>query len=323
MKLNLFQKNLHETALKLSLNFRKTESDLIEILMKIDKARVYLALGYSSLYTYAHEGLGLSEANSHAFTAVARKSKSVPELKAQISAGALSVSKAKRILSVITPANQTEWISKAVSLPKSELEREVVKANPESERRESLRIISKDRFSMKLGLSDELLKKLKRAQVLLMNKKRKNLNLEQTLEGLVDAFLKSEDPVVKAERILGPGTESAKTLVKKESQDRTVPKNPVDPIEGVPGFFHPRQLLGPKRNPIPATVKHQIQLRDQGQCQFGGSIETKDLASKKCGEMAYVEIHHKRAVSNGGPNTQENLITLCSKHHRFMHRIGG
>lgn len=326
MKLNSFQQSLHDTALKLSEQFSKTESELIEILSKIDEARVFLVLGYSSLYTYAHECLRLSEANAYAFTSVARKSKQIPELKAEIQSGNLSVAKARRILSVITPANKVEWISKAVSLPKTELEREVIKANPEAEKRESIRAISEDRFSLKLGISEALVKKLRRAQIVLMNKGRKNLSLEQTLEMLTDEFLAKQDPVLKAKRIAESKSQASDKkpslqapefcpgkIVDKEIDEKDqseVVKTLNDPIKGVFKGFHPGIR---NRRPLSSRVKREVLNRDEGQCQFQGS------KYQKCGGMAYVEIHHKQPVSKGGRNTADNLITLCSKHHKYRH----
>jgi len=294
---NPFQKSLHEEALSLSKLFRNTESDLIEVLMKIDEAKVFLALGYSSLYSYALEALDLSEANAYAFSAVAKKSKQIPELKTEIKSGNLSVSNARRVLSVITPQNKMEWIAKAAVLPKIELEKEVFKANPEAEKKESIRQLSEDRFSLKLGISEDLLRKLKRAQVLLMNKGRKNLGLENVLAELTEEFLEKNDPLRKAERI-----------TEKKSESFCPGKN----LDALDQNTQEQARFGESRRPISAALKHSISLRDKGLCQFQSE-------EKKCNTMAYVEIHHKKPVSRNGTNTLENLITLCSKHHKYLH----
>ena len=34
----------------------------------------------------------------------------------------------------------------------------------------------------------------------------------------------------------------------------------------------------------------------------------------------FVDVHHLRPRSEGGKNTLENLITLCTAHHRATHR---
>src|SRR4051812_19315536 len=130
MKLNSNDQQVHEKALTLSKEFRRAEYELIEILQKVEDAKIHLALGFSSLFVYATESLGLSENNAYNFTSIARKAKSIPELKEKIRSGDLSVSKAKRILSVVTPQNKNEWIEKAITMPKAQLEKEVIKVNP-------------------------------------------------------------------------------------------------------------------------------------------------------------------------------------------------
>lgn len=52
----------------------------------------------------------------------------------------------------------------------------------------------------------------------------------------------------------------------------------------------------------------------------GPNRSYKDV-KKKCGGMAYIEIHHKTPVAKGGTNAFENLITLCSRHHSYAHDL--
>jgi 5-methylcytosine-specific restriction endonuclease McrA len=68
-----------------------------------------------------------------------------------------------------------------------------------------------------------------------------------------------------------------------------------------------------KRVAIPATVKHEVALRDGGQCTF------QDAQGKRCTNRKWTEIHHRVPVSRGGLNAAANLATLCSAHHRMVH----
>ena len=68
------------------------------------------------MVAYAVHDLKLSESVALNFINVARKSVQVPELKAEIEAGSFCVSKARKIVSVITPENKTDWIEKAKTL---------------------------------------------------------------------------------------------------------------------------------------------------------------------------------------------------------------
>lgn len=106
--LTVEQKQIHESALRLSQDFIRAETQLIDLIQKIDEKRVFVALGYSSLFAYATKALSLSEANAQALIGIARKAKVIPELKEEIQKGSLSVSKAQRIVSVLTKENKSE-----------------------------------------------------------------------------------------------------------------------------------------------------------------------------------------------------------------------
>ena len=56
-------------------------------------------------------------------------------------------------------------------------------------------------------------------------------------------------------------------------------------------------------------ARAEVLLRDGWQCQ---------LASQgNCSQP--LEVHHKLPRSRGGKHDLDNLVTLCSKHHRWVH----
>ena len=112
---------LHQEALEEVRTFHRSESRILDLLQKIDNARLYLEMGYPSLFKYSVGYLKLSEAQAWAFMTVARKSKEVPQLKTQIESGELSVSTAKRIVPVLEQANHVEWIEKANELSRNRI----------------------------------------------------------------------------------------------------------------------------------------------------------------------------------------------------------
>ncbi len=68
--------------------------------------------------------------------------------------------------------------------------------------------------------------------------------------------------------------------------------------------------VGRKTRSIPASVKRALLRRDTT-CRFPG-----------CCNRIYVEGHHIHHWANGGETSLENLIGLCSHHHRFVHEYG-
>lgn len=57
---------------------------------------------------------------------------------------------------------------------------------------------------------------------------------------------------------------------------------------------------------IPGSVRDRVRRRDDDKCQW-------------CGSLQDLQIHHVRYRSEGGPDHQKNLITLCAAHHEMAH----
>ncbi|PIT98574.1 MAG: hypothetical protein COT74_12770, partial [Bdellovibrionales bacterium CG10_big_fil_rev_8_21_14_0_10_45_34] len=127
---NIFLRKIHTDAVEKTAKYLTAKAELIEALDAVEKYKAFLRLGYGSLWTYCTEALKLSESVAASFIGVMRKSREVPELKEAIRAGEFSVSKAKKIVSVITPENKQTWIELCKTLPCKKLEKEVVLVNP-------------------------------------------------------------------------------------------------------------------------------------------------------------------------------------------------
>jgi hypothetical protein len=197
----IMKNELHEKAKAAANEYQNCEIKLIQILKEIDTSKVFLKMGYSSLFVYITEALGLSEAVAYNLSTVVRKSKEVPELQKAIENG-LALSKARKIVPVLTKENSGVWLEKAKTLPKADLEREVAAVSPYVAKRESVRAVSMDRYSLKLEISMKLKRELARAQTLESNRKKKSVKLEEMLEEVVKFYLEHKDPLVKAERVM-------------------------------------------------------------------------------------------------------------------------
>ena len=130
---------LHEEILLAVLDYRKVEAKLISLLQKADQTRLYLEFGETSLFQYCVRVLDLSDDRAYALITVARKAREIPELQNAIVTNALSVSKAVRITSVLKKENpeNLNWIEKAVSLPKAQLEKAVATSGEVSRQKQS------------------------------------------------------------------------------------------------------------------------------------------------------------------------------------------
>ena len=106
-------KHIDDMAVAAAGNFLHGEGVLVDKIQLVDEHRVFEKLGFASLFSYCVDRLKLSESYCYAFISVARKAKQVPQLKEAVTQGSLTVSQAKRIVSVIKPENASAWIELA------------------------------------------------------------------------------------------------------------------------------------------------------------------------------------------------------------------
>jgi len=60
---------------------------------------------------------------------------------------------------------------------------------------------------------------------------------------------------------------------------------------------------------IPPALRRAVLLRDQHRCRVPG-----------CRHASYLDLHHIELRSEGGSNSVENILSVCSSHHRALHR---
>ncbi len=278
---------IHENALNRAKKYLIAESALLAAIIEVDSDKTFEKFGLTHLTPYCVKHLGLSEDVAACFVRVARKSRQVPELKDAIDEGRISVTKAKTIASVITPENQNGWIAKAETLSKEKLEQAVAANSPQSKKPEKAKPTGPNRVRVEFELSETEMALFRRAQELLYQKGGKSVSLAEVQAELLSVFLDKHDPLRKAQR--------AKDKKLDRSRDHS---------------SFPRQK---QRSKIPAAIAHEVHLRDQGICQ----AELPD--GSRCGEKKWVHLHHLRPLSEGGGHAAENLLTLCSGHHRLWH----
>jgi hypothetical protein len=69
--------------------------------------------------------------------------------------------------------------------------------------------------------------------------------------------------------------------------------------------------IGRKSRTIPPAIRRALFVRDEHQCQFPG-----------CAHRLFTQAHHVHHWEHGGRTSLDNLITLCSRHHRTVHELG-
>jgi len=341
MMLDVVSQNLHDIAVDRAIKYSIAEAELLRAIVEIDQHKIYEKFDETHLTPYCVKYLNLSEDVAAMFVRVARKSQQVPELELAVQEG-LQISKARVIASVISSESQKDWIEKARTLSKEKLEREVAAIHPSAFKPEKSKPVGHDRVRIEFEVTYEEAELLKRARELMSQKRRVQTQIGETVVVALKAWVEREDPVRKAERAQARRArkETASFELRSNSQ-MTVAKSPSSQT----AEFEPqweqtaalqsqaksqadsRDAGGPNnssessttRRPrggstIPAHVLHQVHLRDRGACRkrLPGGAE--------CGRTQWTETHHVIPRAQGGPDTLENLITLCGAHHRQLHQ---
>jgi hypothetical protein len=279
-------RSIHERAVQRGKTFLVSQAEALESIIEIDQHKLYEKFGLAFLTPYCVQYMGLDETIAGVLVRIARKSRSVPELKLAVVAGEASISNARAISSVITPENQLEWIEKAKTFSKHKLEREVATVSPAKAKPEKARYVGNGRVQIGLNLSEEEFERRSRIKELVSQNLRKTATDSEVEVAMMDCYQFHKDPVRKAER-----------ATKRKCKEGDAPR------------------LGQSGDAdIPAQVKHAVNLRDRKQCQAqmaNGTI---------CGSARWTELHHIVPRLQGGLDVSENLITLCSGHHRLWHK---
>ena len=167
---NFKHEELHSRAVNTAKEYRRFETALISVFQELEKHRTFERFEMPSLFMYSTKILGLSEATTCMLTAVMRAANKVPELKAAVENGKITLSNARRIAPVLSAINKSEWLTKAAELPLRKLELALAKSFPEKPA--PTRVVAKSEIlsRLEIDLSHETLAKLKRAQDVLAQK---------------------------------------------------------------------------------------------------------------------------------------------------------
>jgi hypothetical protein len=290
-----FKQSLHQNALRASEKYLSSERELFACLIEVDKYRVYLQFGATSLFDYGTRLLKLSEAVTYNFVSVVRKSREIPELKGEVLSGGLAVSKARKLVSVMTKENHATLIEFAKQSTYRDLDRKIAELNPKPAVA-NLKPSGLEQETLQLTVKTATAEKFRRVQDLLSSKSRRAVNLSECLDQILDLALEKLDPIAKANKALArkqatPNAERPKT--RRATSESSA------------------------RAKLPASVIHKVMLHDQGRCSFVHPT------GDRCTNKRWLEIHHKTSRVFGGKDSPDNLRLLCSAHHRQIHRGPG
>jgi hypothetical protein len=224
-----------ELELALADSVRRERSCLAEVLKylrEVEKRRLYLERGYSSLFAYCTGKLGYSEPEAMLRIQAMRLMRAVPEAAKKIEEGKLSLSVAAKIQSAVkeAPEKEKELVRELSGASKREAEKKLAEVFPQEVRPEKARPVNENKVEIRFTVTREEYELFQK----LMDRKA-HANFERKYEQLFTALAKAE----------------LKKLEGKQTED-ALPHGP-DEV---------------KSRHIPAVIKRKVWRRDEGRCQY-------------------------------------------------------
>jgi len=308
---NLSNQHLISDLKGLVVQERELLTQLLHYLREVQQRRLYLGVGYGSLYSFVREELGYSEAAAVRRIQAMRLIQELPEVETKISSGEISLSVASRLQGFIQKEEKhhKETVSKNKPRPDQkpakalsrgdklqlihqmagassrECERTLAALSPEAALpKDKTRFITKENIQVSFTAGKEVLNKIERLKTLTFHQNPQG-KLEKLFEKALDMALEKLDPEKREARRVKRSKATAPTS----------------------------ECPSPITRNIPQKIRDSVWLRDQGRCQFQDK-----KTGKTCRSQYMLELDHAFPFSLGGDHSLENLRLHCQAHN--LHR---
>jgi 5-methylcytosine-specific restriction endonuclease McrA len=313
---------------------KQTTFQILDYLREIESRRLYLSLGYPSLFAFCLHDLQYSEPEANIRISAMRLFRSVPEAERRIKSGEINLSQAALMQSTFRREEilrreekrnplLNEEKSKLVELVagKSYRESQQLLANsmPVASQKEYVKPINAEFQRLEVTVSRKAIAKINELRALVAHQipsgdtgKVLELALEVALKviaknkGLKSSSgftaisgMKSTDKMAEEKPVVHPEQKiHQKAALSNQPNGRNL------------GPIPPRMYKVSRY--IPAEVKQAIWRRDQGRCQFRA-----EGTNRVCGSRYAIEIDHKMPFSWNGDSGIDNLQLLCRQHNNY------
>jgi hypothetical protein len=281
---------------------------VVRLFQEISKRKLYLERGFPNLYEMATKHFGYCAGSAMRRINAMRLASVIPAVESKLESGELSLSVVSEVQSFFySEAKEArpyslnakiELIETCLNKSRREVEQELVRRNPEREKRESIRHTSVDRVRVSFSISEELNQKLNRLKDLLSHT---NPSTEDLIDRLAELGLDKFDPERKAARVRSRHQTAEQ---KSEQKSEKIPP-PAEVKSSSPSQKRSRY--------IPARERHHMKGHDSG-CTYRD-----EKTGSICGHTKFLERDHIEPYSQGGANTAENLTWLCSAHNKWRY----
>jgi hypothetical protein len=304
------------------------------LLVLAEELELWRHFGCATLFEYLERFCDLQPRTSREYLRVARALTALPIMREMLDAKRINYSTARELTRVATPDNEAAWLHAVAGLSAREIEEEVAGRAPGDgpdapkdpdrlvklvlEVRESTYAAFVDarcRYTDERGdrLSDDEV-------VLAMCRERADADLDADADLEADADL---DPNADSSADVEPARSAAayqlsittcrscaKSFLLAAGREVEVPPATFEAARCDARFIGDLEVDTPPRalSSVTPRMKEQVLARDRFRCTVPG-----------CRAKRFLQLHHIKFESLGGPNLMWNLTAACTGHHQQLH----
>lgn len=275
-----------EVCTRLAL-IRRRQIELGQLLLRLERKRHFALHGCASLAAWTRL-VGLGEIETRQLLNIALAIEAAHDLKWHLTARRISFD-AAALLGTLARADQARVRHALVEDIEPPDWDEWLRAAQTSTLTDFRKLVRRERERLRqrtevvdvvITCREQTRDDFERARQIASRRRQRMLSAGETLTEVTDHYLDSFDPLRKAQRL-------------GEREDR----NTQAPLTTGSG-------QGPGKRYVPASVKHAVRLRSGDCCEVPG-----------CPNATFLDFAHVVPHRDGGTQTEDNLLLLCSRHH--------
>jgi hypothetical protein len=283
-------------------------ADLIAALAELDSRRLFLPLGYSSLFAYCTEALHLSEHAAYNRIEAARAARKFPLILRLLGDGSVTLTTITLLGPHLTDENHEDVLRIATHRSRREVELLVAALRPLPAVPTTIRNVppSVGQAGATAAAADAAspLEREPAAPAVIVPLSTEQFRVQFTMtcqmhdrlrrvQELLSHAVPDGDPAEIFDRAL--------SLLLHDLERRKLART-----NRPRGAAH----VSPATRYVPAAVRREVWARDGGRCAFIG-------IDGRCQERAFLELHHLTAFADGGEPTVINLELRCRAHNHY------
>ena len=332
--------DLEDAIVNLARQMDATMYGYLQLIREFDERHGWKAYSFTDCAHWLSHRCAMTLQTAHDHVRVARALKDLPRVCAGLADGSLSYSKVRALVRLATPDNEQALVEFAGKLTAATLETRIRELKngesasiAEANRAHGARTLHRsygDDGTLKL----EVVLPIELGEVVMQAVEKALSAMDEDPRAPHDFFARQADALVDVAKAYVSGTGEAENAVSSADLYQVLVHVDESALRGEGGrsdlpLASVRRLLcdggvvpvvetqdgeplsvGRKQRTIPPAIRRALRSRDR-QCSFPG-----------CTHERYLDAHHVQHWADGGETSVNNLLLLCTSHHRAVHEGG-